>query len=121
MEQRATLFERIGGMGAVNAAVDIFYKKVLADKSISHFFTNVNMETQAQKQKMFLAYVFGAPLNYTGKNMRDAHAHMHLKEEHFGAVAGHLVATLKELNVPQNLIDEVVAIALSVKNDVLNK
>ena len=45
MEQQQTLFDRIGGMVAVNAAVDIFYPKVLADETLSHFFTNVNMAT----------------------------------------------------------------------------
>lgn len=115
-----SLFEKIGGMNAVNAAVDIFYTKVLADSTINHFFTNVNMDTQAAKQKAFLAFAFGAPLAYSGKNMRDAHAHMNLTEEHFNAVATHLVATLQELNVAQELIDEVVSIAVSTKDDVLN-
>lgn len=116
-----TLFEKIGGMDAVNAAVDIFYKKVLADKIINHFFANTDIKSQAGKQKAFLAYAFSAPIPYTGKNMRDAHAHMNLTEDHFNAVAGHLVATLQELTVAQHLIDEVVAIAVSTKNDVLGR
>lgn len=121
MEDKGSLFERIGGMGAVDAAVDIFYKKVLADESISHFFINTDMAKQASMQKAFLAYAFGAPMSYTGKNLRAAHAHVNLTTEHFNAVAGHLVVTLKELNVAQHLIDEVVVIALSVKGDVLGK
>ncbi len=121
MAEEKTLFEKIGGMDAVNAAVDIFYKKVLADDTISHFFTNTNMKSQIGKQKAFLAYAFGAPLAYTGKNMRDAHAHMKLTEAHFNAVAGHLVGTLEELGVAQNLIDEVVKVAMTTKDDVLNK
>lgn len=88
-------------------------------KQSAIFFTKTDMKSQSDKQKAFLAYAFGAPMAYTGKNMRDAHAHMHLTENHFNAVAGHLLETLKELNVPQNLIDEVVTIALSTKNDVL--
>lgn len=119
MEETKSLFERIGGMDAVNAAVDIFYKKVLADEGINHFFKHTDMPNQMAKQKAFLAFAFGAPLAYTGKNMRDAHAHMHLTEAHFNAVAGHLVSTLQELNVAQDLIDEVVAIALTTKEDVL--
>lgn len=119
MTEEKTLFEKIGGMNAVNTAVDIFYSKVLKDEIIGHFFTNTDMKAQVGKQKAFLAYAFGAPLPYTGKNMRDAHSHMNLTEDHFNAVTGHLVATLKELNVAQNLIDEVVVIAMSTKDDVL--
>ena len=121
METEQTLFQKIGGMPAVNAAVDIFYDKVLADETISHFFEHTKMASQAGKQKAFLAYAFGAPLAYTGKSMRAAHAHMNLTEEHFNAVATHLVSTLKELNVSPAVIDEVVNVAVSTKDDVLNR
>jgi len=39
-----SLYEKIGGEGAVNAAVDIFYRKVLADDRINRFFEGVDME-----------------------------------------------------------------------------
>jgi hemoglobin len=119
MIQETTLFEKIGGMNAVNAAVDIFYTKVLEDETIKHFFKFTEMKSQAGKQKAFLAYAFGAPLAYTGKSLREAHSGMNLTEAHFNAVASHLIATLKELNVAQNLIDEVVAIVMTTKNDLL--
>jgi hemoglobin len=116
----ASVYEQIGGAGAVDAAVDIFYRKVLADPVISHFFDGVDMDRQIGKQKAFLTLAFGGPNNYSGKDMRNAHKHMKLTEQHFQAVAGHLVATLKELSVPQHLIDEVVKIAVSTHDDVLN-
>jgi hemoglobin len=119
-QQQVSLFDRIGGMAAVNAAVDIFYQKVIADDRITHFFRHIDMEKQSGKLKAFLAYAFGAPLQYDGKSMRDAHMHMRITEMHFNAVAGHLVETLEELNVPQGLIEEVVAIAVSVKGDIVH-
>ena len=118
-----TLFERIGGEGAVNAAVDLFYRKVLADNTLAPYFETVNMDEQRAKQKSFLTVAFGGPNNYTGKDLRAAHAgsvEKGMNESHFGAVAGHLQATLEELKVPAPLIDEVMAIAGSTKNDVLN-
>lgn len=120
-EKPMSIYEKIGGDAAVNAAVDIFYKKVLTDDRISHFFDTVDMESQHAKQKAFLTMAFGGPNNYTGKDMREAHKHMNLTEEHFNAVAENLVATLQELNVGQAEIDEIVAVCLSVKDDVLNK
>ena len=44
-----------------------------------------------------------------------------LGDGHFDAVAENLVATLKELNVPQELIDEVVALVSGTRDDVLNR
>ncbi len=120
-ETKMSLFDKLGGEAAVNAAVDIFYRKVLSDDRISQFFDTVDMDAQHTKQKAFLTMAFGGPNNYTGKDMREAHKHMNLTEEHFNAVAENLVGTLKELEVPQESIDEVVSIALSVKDDVLNK
>lgn len=118
----SSVYERIGGEKAVDQAVDVFYRKVLSDDRISSFFEDVDMDRQAAKQKAFLTMVFGGPSHYTGKNMRDAHAHLvkrGLNESHFNAVAENLVATLKELGVGEGDIDEVVKIALSTKNDVL--
>jgi len=115
-----SVYEAIGGAAAVDAAVDIFYRKVLSDDRISEFFDTVDMESQHTKQKAFLTMAFGGPNQYTGKDMRDAHAHMNLTEEHFGAVAEALVGTLKDLDVSQEHIDSIIGVALSVKDDVLN-
>ncbi|WP_455221030.1 group I truncated hemoglobin [Kaarinaea lacus] len=119
-----SLYEKIGGEAAVNAAVDIFYRKVLADDRINQFFDGVDMERQAAKQKAFLIFAFGGPNNYTGKDMRDGHAHLvarGLDDSHFDAVMENLGATLKELNVPDELITEAAAIAESTRNDVLGR
>jgi hemoglobin len=116
----STLFDQLGGAAAVNAAVDIFYRKVLSDDVISHFFDAVDMDKQIGKQKAFLTMAFGGPNNYSGLDMRNAHKHMKLTEQHFQAVAGHLQATLQELNVPAPLIAQVMSIAASTHDDVLN-
>ena len=116
-----TLYDRIGGKDAVNAAVDIFYDKIMADSRINHFFENVDMKKQRAKQKIFLIYAFGGAPNYSGKSMRDAHAHLKLTEDDFNAVAENLVTTLNDLNVPQDMIDEIIAIVGSTKDDVLNR
>lgn len=44
-----------------------------------------------------------------------------LNDTHFDAIAELLAATLKDLGVGQGLIDEVMSIAGSTRNDVLNK
>jgi hemoglobin len=118
------LYEDIGGAAAVNAAVDIFYRKVLKDDRISRFFAGVDMTKQTAKQKAFLTVAFGGPNNYTGLDMRKGHAHLvkqGLNDSHFDAVVEDLGATLKELKVPDDLIAQVAAIAESTRNDVLGR
>ncbi len=118
------LFEQIGGEPAVNVAVDIFYRKVLSDDRISHFFDDVDMERQAAKQKAFLTMALGGPNKYSGADMRRGHAHLvarGLNDSHFDAVMENLAATLQELNVPPALIAQAAAICEGTRNDVLGK
>lgn len=123
-ETTASLFDQLGGVAAVDAAVDIFYRKVLSDYRINRFFDNSDMEKQVAKQKAFLTMAFGGPNNYAGTDMRTAHAtfvKMGLNASHFDIVMEHLIATLVELSVPPALIAQVAAIAESVRDDVLGK
>ncbi|GAA6133443.1 group 1 truncated hemoglobin [Oceaniserpentilla sp. 4NH20-0058] len=118
-----SLYEKIGGEKAVEAAVDIFYSKVINDHALSHFFDGISIERQKRMQKSFLTVAFGGPNNYSGRGMRAAHARpvaLGLNESHFNKVAEHLQKTLLELNVPYDLIQEAMNIAASTKADVLN-
>ncbi len=119
-----TLYEQLGGEAAVNAAVDIFYRKMLSDDRVSRFFEGVDMDRQASKQKAFLTMVFGGPNNYSGKDMYEGHKHllkMGLNDSHVDAVIENLGNTLKELGVGNDLIGQVAAIANSVRDDVLGR
>jgi len=118
-----TLYEQLGGTGAVNAAVDIFYRRVLADAYVKPFFEGVDMDRQSAKQKAFLTMVFGGPNSYTGLDMRQGHKHLvdrGLDASHFEHILAHLRSTLAELGLGEAKIAEVIAIADSVRDDVLN-
>lgn len=119
-----SLYEQLGGEPAVNAAVDIFYRKVLGDARISPFFEGVDMDKQAAKQKAFLTMAFGGPHRYTGLDMRQGHAHLvqrGLNDSHVDAVIENLGATLRELGVAEPLIAQVAAIADSTRDAVLGR
>lgn len=118
-----TLYDKIGGEKAIDAAVDLFYRKVLADGRIRHFFEGVDMQRQGKMQKNFLTFAFGGPKVYSGQNMRAAHKRLveekGLNDSHFDAVLENLAATLKELGVPDELIGQAAAVAESVRDDVV--
>ncbi len=108
----------------MDAAVDLFYRKVLNDDRVSRFFDDVDMDAQRAKQKSFLTMVFGGPNDYTGKDMREAHKRLvddGLDDSHFDAVAVHLQNTLEELGVPAELVNQVMAAAAGTRDDVLNR
>jgi hemoglobin len=122
--EATTLYEQLGGAPAVDAAVDVFYRKVLSDDRVSHFFDDVDMDRQIAKQKSFLTMVFGGPVAYTGKDMRAAHTHLvarGLNDSHVDAVIELLGESLREVGAPESLITQVASIAESARADVLNR
>jgi hemoglobin len=68
-----SLYERIGGHAAVMAAVDLFYRKVLADDLTRPFFDALDMDAQIRKQIAFMTWAFGGPAEYRGRDLTAAH------------------------------------------------
>lgn len=119
-----TIYKRIGGEPAINAAVELFYEKMLADDRVNGFFVDVDMSKQSRMMRGFLTYAFGGPNNYTGQNMRLAHQRPvsnGLNDAHYDAVLEDLESALIELGVDPALIAEAIAVAESVRDDVLGR
>lgn len=118
-----SLYEKLGGENAVDAAVSRFYEKVLADPLLAPMFDGVDMQRQARHQINFMTFAFGGPNHYSGRGLHAAHARLvrekGLTEIHFQHVAQHLQSTLEELRVAPELIQEVMTLVGSTKEDVL--
>ena len=119
-----SVYEQIGGAAAVDAAVEIFYRKVLQDDRIADFFDSVDMDAQAAKQRAFITMALGGPNSYTGRDMRSAHARLvgqGLTDVHFDAVIEHLGATLIELGVDGGTVGAIAAKLEGLRTDVLGR
>lgn len=119
-----TLYERLGGEPAFDSAVDEFYRRMLSDDRVARFFDDVDMEGQIAKQKAFLTFVTGGPAEYTGKDMREGHAHLlerGLDDSHVDVVIEHLGVTLTSLGASTEDVGEVAKLANSVRDDVLGR
>jgi hemoglobin len=119
-----SLYERIGGEAAVMAAVDLFYRKVMDDELTRPFFAGLDMPAQVKKQVSFMTWAFGGPAEYKGRDLRTAHAGLvqrGLNDQHFDAVARHLEATLRELGLADDLIQEALGIVGGQRDVVLNR
>lgn len=119
-----SLYERLGGAAAINVAVESFYRKMLSDERVAHFFDDIDMDRQMAKQGAFLTMVLGGPHRYTGKDMQSAHARLlsrGLNDSHVDIVIEHLGTTLRELGVGEADIAQVAALANSVRDMVLGR
>ncbi|MBO9130389.1 group 1 truncated hemoglobin [Bacillus sp. 165] len=115
-----TLYDKLGGKEAVSQVVDSFYKKVLADDRINHFFANTDMEAQRRHQTAFISYALGGP-QYTGRSMEKAHEGLNLQEEQWDAVVENLVTSLQEANVGDEDINTIAEQLLPLKPHILGK
>jgi hemoglobin len=106
-QARPTVYDAIGGSGAVSAAVDILYDRLLADRLLAHHFVGVDVRRLASHMRAFLTAALGGPQLYQGRDMGAAHAHLGITSAEWDATVGHVVATLESLGVPADLIAEI--------------
>jgi len=115
-----SLYAKLGGKESIEAVVEAFYERVLADSELTPFFAETNMTWLKTRQAQFFTQALGGPEIYHGKAMGPAHEHLPIEDKHFALVAKHLVGTLQSLRVPKPLIDEVVALVAPLKAEIVN-
>ena len=118
-----TLYETIGGRLRINAAVESFYKKVLADESLRPFFEGIGLEHLRARQSMFVSMLLGGKIVYTGKDIHAAHAQprtMGMNESHFEKFINHFRAALEEVGVQSEKLEQIIKLLNQSRGAVLN-
>ena len=101
--------------------VEAFYARVLADDSLALLFTELDMAGQRRHLAAFLVTALGGPNEYRGRALRQAHQGLGITLEQFGAVAGHLQATLTAFAVPEALIATVLGAVAGLQVDIVDR
>lgn len=115
------LYDRLGGSDGIDAVVEEFYDRVLADESINHHFEGVDMAELRDHQRAFLTMVTGGPAACDGADMGQAHAHLAITEAGFAAVAGHLDDALRACGVADSDREAVLSEVADLEDAVLNR
>ena len=113
-------FDALGGRAGLTLAVERFYESVLADAELQAFFDGVDLDWLRASQVRFFAQALGGPVQYAGRSMQAAHRRLRITRRHFDLVAGHLLATLDELGVSQEVLGEVVAAVTPLADWIVN-
>ncbi len=119
VEKDISDYEAIGGRPAVAQVVDRFYERVLGDEQLAPYFASVEMPRLKGHQVMLLTQVLGGPTAYEGRDLGSAHKGLGITDDHFGLVAAHLVDTLREAGVDDEIVGRVVGVLGGVKDQIV--
>lgn len=114
-----TIFDTIGGAPAVEAVVDLFYGKVLADPELAGWFEGRDMDRLKRHQRLFVGQALGSKEPYPGRTMQRAHSGLAITDAAFDLVVGHLAASLAEAGVDEATIGAIAGALLPLKPDIV--
>ena len=117
MEQ--SLFERLGGSGAITAVVKDFRDRCGGDSRINAKFARTDMARLTSMLIDQVSEASGGPAKYTGRDMKTAHADMGVTSGEFIALVENLVATLNKFGVGKAEQDELLGILGPLKSDIV--
>lgn len=114
-----SLFDRVGGLDAIAAAVDAFHERVAQDDRVNHYFAGVDLAALKRHQTAFFAAGTGGPVEYIGREIRAAHAPLAIDDDTFDIFVGHFEATLTAFDVPAEERDELLELLEPYRPDVV--
>jgi hemoglobin len=118
MEQRS-LYDRLGGEGAVIAVVEDFVGRAATDSRINGKFARTDVPRLKAMLIEQVGAASGGPGPYTGRGMRETHDGMGVTAGEFDALVGDLVATLDKFNVPSAEQQELLGILGPLRSDIV--
>jgi truncated hemoglobin YjbI len=119
---QAPLFEKLGGKEGLEKFVQNLDNKILADPKFAKFFEKTDLTQLHNHHFQFFLNLFGGrDVTYQGKSLRSAHGPFPLSDEHFKGFLGHAEESLAELGTEKPIIEEVVKVFESTRNEVLNQ
>ena len=119
---KKSLYERLGGYDALTAVANDLLPRLQGDAQLGRFWKNRGEDGVRREKQLLIDYLCastGGPMYYTGRDMRTSHQGMKITESDWAIFLGHAGATLEAFRVPLAERDEVVAIVLSLKPDIV--
>ena len=119
--QQKSLYDRLGGPGAITAVVDDFVGNVAADNRINKFFAKTDIPRLKRLLVEQICAGTGGPCTYTGRDMRSVHAGMGITDAQFNALVEDLVKSLDKFKVPEKEKGELLGILGPMKPSIVGQ
>lgn len=120
-----SLYERLGGEYPIAVVVDSFIDLLLVNDVL-----NANPAIREARDRVptpglkyhvaaLVCQVTGGPCKYTGRTMKESHAHLNITEREWQAMLSDFRRVLNNYQVPQREQEELIAIVESTKKDIV--
>jgi hemoglobin len=121
------LYERLGGAYPISVVVDDFIERLLVNETLNRNPAIDRARSSVPKQGLkfhvttLVCQATGGPCKYSGRSMKDAHAHLNITEQEWTAMVADFKTTLDKFKVPEAEQRELMAIVESTKDDIVVK
>jgi len=116
-----TLYDRLGGKGAITAVVDDFVGNVAGDRRINGFFAKADVPRLKVNLVDQICQATGGPCVYKGRDMKTAHKGMGISDGDFNALVEDLVKSLDKFSVPAKEKGELLGILGPLKPQIVGQ
>jgi len=116
-----SLYERLGGTGAITAVVDEFVTNVASDQRINHFFKDTNIPRLKKMLVDQICQATGGPCEYKGLDMKSAHKGMGVSSADFTSLVEDLVKALDKFKVSEKEKGELLGALAGMKGEIVEK
>ena len=114
-----SLYDRLGRRPGIDVVMHTFVGNIGRDKRINVRFMFVDMDVLQSQLTDQICAASGGPCVYSGRAMKPLHAPMHVRAAEFDAMGEDLIAALKANNVPERETQELLAIIVSTRSDIV--
>lgn len=116
-----SLYDRLGGKGAITAVVETFVGKVGGDARINSYFKSTDLVKLKMHLVNQICEASGGPCKYTGRTMKQTHAGMGVSDAAFGVLVENLVGALGHHKVGEAEKDELLGVLGPMKGEIVEK
>lgn len=124
-EKTPSLYERLGGLAPISVVVSDFIDALVPDEML-----NKNPAIDAARKRVPAAYlkyhvtglvcqVTGGPCEYSGRSMKESHAHLNITEAEWDRMVTIFKEVLAKHEVPEKETGELLEIVGSTKADIV--
>lgn len=120
-----SLYERLGGSSGINTLVEDIVAKHMENPVIRARFrpyleTPDKLAVTKKHLCAFLEAGSGGSAKYTGRSMQDTHRGMNINEAEYMAATDDILAVLRKHQIDEQTQKDVLAIAYSLKGEILH-